>query len=137
MGKALTWRTLACTLLPMLAAADVYRPAAIKQSQTLGRQIDVTVYEEGTSADPIDIAQNAIAFAKERGYNTVIRTIDLGVGETPSAVAVSPDGSTITSSPGFSTPRDRRAVNWLRTAWNRCKKLSSSTMPTSTWQSSR
>ena len=58
--------------LPMLAAADVYRPAAIKQLQTLGRQIDVTVYEEGTSADPIDIAQNAIAFAKERGYNTVI-----------------------------------------------------------------
>jgi DNA-binding beta-propeller fold protein YncE len=36
------------------------------------------------------------------GYNTVIRTIDLGVGETPSAVAVSPDGSTIyvTSDPG-------------------------------------
>ncbi len=58
--------------LPLLVAADVYRPAAIKQLQTLGRQIDIPVYEEGTAADPIDIAQNAIRFAKERGYSTVI-----------------------------------------------------------------
>ena len=53
--------------LPLLVAADVYRPAAIKQLQTLGRQIDVPVYEEGTTADPVQIAQNAIQFAKERG----------------------------------------------------------------------
>src|SRR5690606_38122033 len=58
--------------LPLLVAADVYRPAAIKQLQTLGRQIDVPVYEEGTTADPVQIAQNAIQFAKERGYSTVI-----------------------------------------------------------------
>jgi|SRR5215218_2874763 len=58
--------------LPLLVAADVYRPAAIKQLQTLGRQIDIPVYEEGTSANPIQIAQNAIKFATERGYNTVI-----------------------------------------------------------------
>ena len=58
--------------LPLLVAADVYRPAAIKQLQTLGRQIDITVYEEGSSANPIDIAQHAIQFAKERGYSTVI-----------------------------------------------------------------
>ncbi len=58
--------------LPLLVAADVYRPAAIKQLQTLGRQIDIPVYEEGTAADPIDIAQNAIRFARERGYSTVI-----------------------------------------------------------------
>jgi signal recognition particle subunit SRP54 len=58
--------------LPLLVAADVYRPAAIKQLQTLGRQIDVPVYEEGTSANPVQIAQNAIQYAKERGYSTVI-----------------------------------------------------------------
>ncbi|HET9660088.1 MAG TPA: signal recognition particle protein [Thermomicrobiales bacterium] len=58
--------------LPLLVAADVYRPAAIKQLQTLGRQIDITVYEEGTSANPVDIAQHAIHYAKERGFSTVI-----------------------------------------------------------------
>jgi signal recognition particle subunit SRP54 len=58
--------------LPLLVAADVYRPAAIKQLQTLGRQIDIPVYEEGTTANPVDIARNAIAFATERGYSTVI-----------------------------------------------------------------
>jgi len=58
--------------VPLLVAADVYRPAAIKQLQTLGRQIDIPVYEEGTAADPIDIAQNALRFARERGYSTVI-----------------------------------------------------------------
>jgi signal recognition particle subunit SRP54 len=58
--------------LPLLVAADVYRPAAIKQLQTLGRQIDIPVFEEGTSTNPVDIAQHGIAFAKERGYSTVI-----------------------------------------------------------------
>ncbi len=58
--------------LPLLVAADVYRPAAIKQLQTLGRQIDIPVYEEGTSANPVEIAQHSIKFATERGYNTVI-----------------------------------------------------------------
>jgi signal recognition particle subunit SRP54 len=58
--------------LPLLVAADVYRPAAIKQLQTLGRQIDIPVYEEGTSANPVEIAQHSIQYAKERGYSTVI-----------------------------------------------------------------
>jgi signal recognition particle subunit SRP54 len=58
--------------LPLLVAADVYRPAAIKQLQTLGRQIDIPVYDEGTSANPVQIAQNAVQYAKERGYSTVI-----------------------------------------------------------------
>ncbi len=58
--------------LPLLVAADVYRPAAIKQLQTLGRQIDIPVYEEGTAANPVQIAQNAVQYAKERGYSTVI-----------------------------------------------------------------
>ena len=57
---------------PLLVAADVYRPAAIKQLQTLGKQIDIPVYEEGTGADPVAIARNAIQFANGRGFNPVI-----------------------------------------------------------------
>jgi signal recognition particle subunit SRP54 len=57
---------------PLLVAADVYRPAAIKQLQTLGKQVDIAVYDEGTDADPVAIARNAIQFANGRGYNPVI-----------------------------------------------------------------
>ncbi|MCC2690214.1 MAG: ffh [Rhizobiaceae bacterium] len=57
---------------PLLVAADVYRPAAINQLQALGRQIEMPVYEEGTKADPVDIARNAVRFAQERGHNPVI-----------------------------------------------------------------
>ena len=57
---------------PLMVAADVYRPAAINQLQALGRQIDMPVYEEGTKANPIDIARNAVRFAQDRGYNPVI-----------------------------------------------------------------
>ncbi len=57
---------------PLLVAADVYRPAAIKQLQTLGKQIDIPVYEEGTGSDPVSIARNAIQFANGRGFNPVI-----------------------------------------------------------------
>jgi signal recognition particle subunit SRP54 len=57
---------------PLLVAADVYRPAAIKQLQTLGKQVDIAVYDEGTNADPVAIARNAIQFANGRGYNPVI-----------------------------------------------------------------
>jgi signal recognition particle subunit SRP54 len=57
---------------PLLVAADVYRPAAINQLQTLGRQVNVPVYEEGTKADPVNISRNAVRFAIERGHNPVI-----------------------------------------------------------------
>lgn len=57
---------------PLLVAADVYRPAAITQLQSLGKQANLTVYEEGTRADPVDIAANALRFATERGFNPVI-----------------------------------------------------------------
>ena len=57
---------------PLLVAADVYRPAAINQLQTLGKQINIPVYEEGTGGNPVDIAANALQFARERGYNPVI-----------------------------------------------------------------
>ncbi len=57
---------------PLLVAADVYRPAAINQLQALGKQITVPVYEEGTGRNPVDIATNAVQYARERGYNPVI-----------------------------------------------------------------
>jgi signal recognition particle subunit SRP54 len=57
---------------PLLVAADVYRPAAIAQLQSLGKQVNVPVYEEGNQASPVQIAANAIRFAQERGLNPVI-----------------------------------------------------------------
>jgi signal recognition particle subunit SRP54 len=55
----------------LLVAADVYRPAAIAQLQTLGKQIDLPVYAE-TSNDPVAIARNGVAEAKRLGIPTVI-----------------------------------------------------------------
>jgi signal recognition particle subunit SRP54 len=55
----------------LLVAADVYRPAAIAQLQTLGKQIDLPVYTE-TSNDPVAIARNGVAEAKRLGIPTVI-----------------------------------------------------------------
>ncbi|QQR86559.1 MAG: signal recognition particle protein [Flavobacteriales bacterium] len=57
---------------PLLVACDVYRPAAIDQLQTLGKQLDVAVYSEVESKDPVRIAQNGIAFAKQHGFTAVI-----------------------------------------------------------------
>ncbi len=55
----------------LLVAADVYRPAAIAQLQTLGKQIDLPVYSD-TSNDPVAIAKNGVAEAKRLGIPTVI-----------------------------------------------------------------
>ncbi|MBO6189930.1 MAG: signal recognition particle protein [Alloprevotella sp.] len=57
---------------PLLVACDVYRPAAIEQLKTLGAQIDVPVYSEPESKDPVQIALNAIAEAKAKGNDLVI-----------------------------------------------------------------
>lgn len=57
---------------PLLVACDVYRPAAIKQLQTLGSQIGVEVYSEGDSKDVQKIVKNAMNHAKENGFNTLI-----------------------------------------------------------------
>ena len=57
---------------PLLAACDVYRPAAIDQLKVLGEQIGVPVYAEEGNKNPIEIAQNAIKEAKQQGYNLVI-----------------------------------------------------------------
>lgn len=56
----------------MLAACDVYRPAAITQLQTLGKQLNVPVYSEGTSARPPDIAAHAVEQARRDLVNVVI-----------------------------------------------------------------
>ncbi len=57
---------------PLLVAGDVYRPAAINQLQVLGEQIDVPVYTEEGSMEPVKIAKNAIRHAREKGYDVVI-----------------------------------------------------------------
>lgn len=56
---------------PLLVACDVYRPAAIKQLQTLGEQIGVEVFTEDTK-NVENIVKNAIAYAKQNGFNVVI-----------------------------------------------------------------
>ena len=56
----------------LLVAGDVYRPAAIDQLQVLGQQIDVPVYANLTSKDPIAIAEEGIAEAKRTGATVVI-----------------------------------------------------------------
>ena len=57
---------------PLLAACDVYRPAAVEQLRVLGEQIGVPVYMELDSQDPVQIALNAIHEAKAKGFDTVI-----------------------------------------------------------------
>ncbi len=57
---------------PLLVAADVYRPAAVDQLKVLGEQISVPVYSEPESKDPVQIAKNALSYARTNGYNVVI-----------------------------------------------------------------
>ena len=56
----------------LLVAGDVYRPAAIDQLKVLGEQIGVEVYTEDGNMNPVQIAENAIAYARHKSYNTVI-----------------------------------------------------------------
>ena len=57
---------------PLLVACDVYRPAAIEQLRVLAEQVDVPMYSEPDSKDPVQIAQHAIQEAKAKGYDLVI-----------------------------------------------------------------
>lgn len=57
---------------PLLAACDVYRPAAIEQLHVLGEQLNIPVYSEKENKNPIAIAKNAIQKAKEEGCDIVI-----------------------------------------------------------------
>ncbi len=57
---------------PLLVAGDVYRPAAIEQLKVLGSQIEVPVYTEEGSLNPVEIARNAVREAKKNGNDLVI-----------------------------------------------------------------
>ena len=58
--------------MPMLVAADVYRPAAIEQLKVLGTQIEIPVYSEEGNLDPVKIAKEAAKHAKLHGYDVLI-----------------------------------------------------------------
>jgi signal recognition particle subunit SRP54 len=55
---------------PLLAACDIYRPAAIKQLETVGRQLDIPVFQMGTQ-NPVDIANAAVTHALRNGNDMV------------------------------------------------------------------
>ncbi|MEN9938193.1 MAG: hypothetical protein RLZZ387_4772 [Chloroflexota bacterium] len=57
---------------PLLVAADVYRPAAITQLESLGRQLNIPVYSEGTQSSPPAIARNGLQRARSEGLTHVI-----------------------------------------------------------------
>ncbi|MGL4731618.1 MAG: signal recognition particle protein [Clostridium sp.] len=57
---------------PLLVACDVYRPAAIKQLQVVGKSIDIPVFTMGDKTNPVDIAKASIEHAKSEGCNVVI-----------------------------------------------------------------
>ncbi len=76
-GKTTTAAKLALRLRkegrrPLLVAADVYRPAAIEQLQTLGTQLDIPVYDEGLNANPVNISVNGVSQATRTGATLVI-----------------------------------------------------------------
>src|SRR5699024_59096 len=57
---------------PLLVAADIYRPAAIQQLQTIGKQLDLPVFEMGTEVSPVEISEKAIEYAKAENYDYVL-----------------------------------------------------------------
>ncbi len=58
--------------LPLMVAADTYRPAAVTQLEVLGQQLDLPVYSEGVEADPPAICVRGVQEARRRGYDTVV-----------------------------------------------------------------
>src|SRR3989442_1243386 len=57
---------------PLMVAADVYRPAAVYQLQTLGKQLTIPVYAEPAGANPVDICIHSLAYAREQAASVVI-----------------------------------------------------------------
>src|SRR6266436_9089753 len=57
---------------PLLVAADMYRPAAVHQLQTLGKQVGIPVYAEPAGANPVDITVHALAYARDQAATVVI-----------------------------------------------------------------
>merc|ERR1719313_1057938 len=56
----------------LLVGTDVYRPAAIDQLQTLGKQVGMPVFDKGTDADPVEVALEGVAKGKAEGFDAVI-----------------------------------------------------------------
>ena len=71
-GKLALWQKTKKKRKPLLVACDVYRPAAIEQLKVLGEQIEVPVYSEPESKNPVEIAKHAIIEARSKGYDLVI-----------------------------------------------------------------
>ncbi len=76
-GKTTTCGKLALKLRrekrnPLLVPADVYRPAAIAQLKTLGRQLDVEVFDSQPGQNPVDICSRALSYAELNGFDTII-----------------------------------------------------------------
>jgi signal recognition particle subunit SRP54 len=57
---------------PLLVAADVYRPAAVDQLVTVGKQLNIPVFEKGIELKPLEIVKQAMTYAKENGHDLVI-----------------------------------------------------------------
>ena len=57
---------------PLLVACDVYRPAAIDQLETLGKQLDIVVFSDRGDKDPVSIAKKGVEYAKAHGFSAVI-----------------------------------------------------------------
>lgn len=57
---------------PLLVACDTYRPAAIKQLQVLGKQIDIPVFTMGDKESPVNIAKASVEYAKSNGHKLII-----------------------------------------------------------------
>ncbi len=57
---------------PVMVAADIYRPAAVYQLQTLGKQLTIPVYAEQAGSNPVDICVHSLDYAREQALNVVI-----------------------------------------------------------------
>lgn len=57
---------------PLLVPADVYRPAAIEQLKTVGRQLDIDVFDSASNQQPVEICRAAVRFAELNGFDTVL-----------------------------------------------------------------
>jgi len=76
-GKTTTCGKLALKLRrekrnPLLVPADVYRPAAIAQLKTLGKQLDIEVFDSQPGQNPVDICTQALNYAELNGFDTII-----------------------------------------------------------------
>lgn len=71
-GKIAKFLTAKHAKKPMLVALDIYRPAAIEQLKTIGEQLGLFVFEKGTKANPVETAKEAVIYAQENDYDTVI-----------------------------------------------------------------